>query len=261
VAHFYGFFSNNSNYSYHKPYWALAQPTGNLLQTPGADWTQADWDGTSDSEVLDAPPGAPDATHVIFPADWTTTGQFSAVQYGATRQAFGLTLHRADQIVAPVPTLPSILFPTVDYGMSISGGQNFFAGGPGAGASQATQTIVLRNSAVLIDAGHERATLSGDLGGELTDPASMIVTASFVNANGSTLRSFSIGPVTAADRDDQTELLERSAEDNVPVATRTIKVTMHANGQLADYDDAFADNLSLTLSTVRVKKLPLPLGR
>ena len=62
--------------------------------------------------------------------------------------------------------------------------------------------------------------------------------------------------MTAADRGDQTGLLPRSAHARVPVATRTIKVTMQANGQLADYDDAFADNLSLTLSTVGVKKLP-----
>jgi hypothetical protein len=261
VAHFYGFFSNNSNYSCHKPQWALAQPTGNLLQAPGADWTQADWDGTADSEALDAPLGAPDAAHVVLPADWTTTGQFTAVQYGATRQVFGLTLHAPDQIVAPIPTLPSIPFPTVAFATGISGGQNFFAGGPGAGTSQATQTIVLRNSAALIDAGHQRATLSGDLGGELTDPASMIVTASFIKANGSTLGSFSIGPVTAADRDNQTELLPLSAQHDVPVGTRTIKVTMHASGQLADYDDAFADNLSLRLSTVRVKKHPLPIGQ
>ena len=96
VAHFYGFFANNSNYSYHKPPWALEQPTGNLLQSPGADWTQADWDGSADSETLDAPLGAPDATQVILPADWTTTGQLTAVQYGATRQAFGLTLHAPD---------------------------------------------------------------------------------------------------------------------------------------------------------------------
>ncbi len=120
---------------------------------------------------------------------------------------------------------------------------------------------MLGNSAALIDAGHQRATLSGDLGGELTDPASMIVTASFISANGSTLRSFSIGPVTAADRDDQTELLPLSAQNAVPVGTRTIKMTIVASGQLADYDDAFADNLSLTLCTVGVKKSPLPIGQ
>ncbi len=254
VAHFYGFFSNNRNYSYHKPPWALAQPTGNLLQTPGADWTQADWNGTGGSETLDPPLGAPDATHVVFPADWTTTGQFSAVQYGATRQVFGLTLHASAHPVTPVITVPTIPFPTTAFGTSISGGENFFAGGPGKGTSQATQTIVLRNSAALIDAGHQLATLSGYLGGELTDSASMVVMASFINGSGATLSGFSIGPVTAADRGDQTELLAQSARARVPVGTATIKVTMRATGQLADYNDAFADNLSLSLATVGVKK-------
>ena len=146
VAHFYGFFSNNKNYSYHKPTGRSPQPTGNLLQTPGADWTQADWNASEQRRDADSPLGAPDAMHVVFPADWTTTGQFTAVQYGATRQVFGRTLH-APATRRAGPHVPRHSVPDHAVATSISGGQNFFAGGPGEGTSQATQTIVLRNSA------------------------------------------------------------------------------------------------------------------
>jgi hypothetical protein len=68
-------------------------------------------------------------------------------------------------------------------------------------------------------------------------------------SNGAPLGSVSIGPVTAADRGDLTELLPRSTRVREPPATRTISVTMHATGQDSAYNTAYADNLSLTLRT------------
>ncbi|HMK96327.1 MAG TPA: hypothetical protein VK425_02210, partial [Acidimicrobiales bacterium] len=68
---------------------------------------------------------------------------------------------------------------------------------------------------------------------------------------GAQLGSFSIGPVTPADRNDETELLARSATALIPKGTRTIVVTMSASGGTGDnqYNTAFADNLSLTVTT------------
>ena len=52
--HFYGFFT--TPYSYVAPPWALAKPTGNLINDPGADWTDSTWNLTTSTGG--APPGS-----------------------------------------------------------------------------------------------------------------------------------------------------------------------------------------------------------
>jgi hypothetical protein len=245
-VHFYGFFT--TPYSYVAPPWALAKPAGNLLNDPGADWSSSVWNLTT---VDGVPPGGlespepqlgatPGSASVTAPPDWSPSGNFTAVQYG--------TAPRRPPVLGTVPT-----FLSTTYATGISGGTNYFAGGPDNSASGATQVIDLDSDAPLdaqIDGGDQVATLSGDLGGSGSGPAEMVVTASYLSAAGASLGSLSIGPVSAADRNDHTELLARSATAIIPKHTRTIDVTMSAGGGAAgQYDTAFADNLSLTIAT------------
>jgi hypothetical protein len=153
-------------------------------------------------------------------------------------------------------------FPTTAFSAGIDGGNNLFAGGPDNSESSATQLLYLDDDATLdaaIDAGQQVATLSGDLGGSGSQPAGMVVTATFLSAGGERLGSVSIGPVTAAERDDQTGLLARSAAAGVPAATRTINVTMTASGAggVDQYNTGLADNLSLIIGASSKIKRPV----
>ncbi len=252
VATFHGFFSTNETYSYHRPRWALSGPTGNLLQSPGGDWTQADW-AASGGWSLDAPLGASTATATVDPPDWTTTGAFTLAQYlklGTIRPvAVGLP---------PGQLGSSPLFPTTTVAASIGGANNLFAGGPGGGSSSATQRVSLANDATLIDDKDLVATLSGDLGGWLTGAGAVTVTASFLGGGGHALGSFSVGPVTAVQRGGLTTLTAQSARSGVPSGTRVILVTMSAPATGGSYNTGYADNLALTIAPRPTIKVPPP---
>jgi hypothetical protein len=254
-VHFYGFFT--TPYGYVTPPWALTKSTGNLLNDAGADWAGSVWNLTT---VDGVPPGStespepglgatPGSSSVVAPQDWSPSGNFTVVQYGSA-------LKRRPPVLGALPT-----FPSSAYAESTGGGTNYFAGGPDNTSSGATQVIDLQNDAALdgqIDEGEQVATLSGDLGGSSSEPAEMMVTASFLSATGVSLGSLSIGPVSAADRNDQTVLLARSATVFVPKMTRTIDVIMNAGGGAPNqYDTAFADNLSLTVAP-NALKFPTP---
>jgi hypothetical protein len=251
-VHFYGFFT--TPYSYVAPPWALPKPTGNLLNDPGADWTDSTWNLTTTSKG--APPGSTETpkpelgepagvASATAPPDWTPVGSFTVVQYGE-----------------PQKRRPGPAFLSAAYGEGINGSQNYFAGGPGNSPSGATQIIYLDDDSALdalIDSGQQVATLSGDLGGSGDQPAEMVITANFQSAAGAPLGDLSIGPVSAAARSNQTELLARSAVALIPKGTRAIDVTMSASGGAGNqYNTAFADNLSLTIATNPGISFPLP---
>ena len=123
-------------------------------------------------------------------------------------------------------------FPDVNASAAIGGGNQFFAGGPGNGAGNtvetATQEINVSTAAAEIDAGTVTATLSADLGGFSTQGDNAAVTAAFLSAAGAQLGTLSAGPVTAADRNNTTQLLRRSASGTVPPGTRTVRVVLTA---------------------------------
>ncbi|WP_394850821.1 hypothetical protein LZC95_25610 [Pendulispora brunnea] len=135
-------------------------------------------------------------------------------------------------------------------------GHQFFSGGP-IGDSTLTQTINVSAAAAQIDGGAVTYDLSGWLGGYANETSWTVVTISFNGANGASLGTGTIGPVSASDRGNTTALQERVSHGNVPAGTRSIGVKVEFLGEtlrnLANqYNDAYADNLSLTLST------PLP---
>lgn len=142
-------------------------------------------------------------------------------------------------------------FPDVNASAAIGGGNQFFAGGPDNTTDNtvetATQNVDVSAAATEIDAGTVTATLSADLGGFSTQGDNAAVTATFLSSAGGQLGTLTIGPVTAADRNNTTQLLRRSASGTVPPGTRTVRVVLTATKTDGSYNDAYADNLSLTL--------------
>ncbi len=197
-----------------------------------------DGDGTARRDVgaFEAPPaplGVPAGNLLINPdaeatgpgpvPGWQVAGPFATVAYG---------------------TMP---FPPLRTGLALGGGGSFFAGGEGDEAT-ATQVLDVAGSAASIDAGLARARLSGLLGGYRADADVPTVQATFRGPGGVTLGMLGLGPVDAAARSNATTLVARSATGPVPAFTRTIEVVLRARkGPSGQYDDAYFDNLGLTL--------------
>jgi hypothetical protein len=184
-------------------------PSGNLLVNGDAE----------------AVPGSSDGTTVVPPPGWTTDGPFTEVAYG----------------------VPEFL--TAEDSASWGGGASFFAGGPDAATSSATQVVSVAGAAAQIDGGGVPATLSALLGGYLTQTDSATVTATFLNAAGAAVGTLAIGPVSPDDRRQATTLLARSASATVPAGTRSISVRIDATRSEGAFNDGYADNVSLTLGT------------
>ena len=185
----------------------VRQAAPNLLVNPGAE----DGDGAADAS---AQPPVP---------SWTTTATLTAVRYGAPD------------------------FPTLADSTRIGGGVNFFAGGPGGAVSTARQTVDVAANAAAIDAGRLQATLSALLGGYASQEDAATVAAIFRSAAGAELGRTTIGPVTAADRNNRSSLLPRSGSALVPSGTRTIEVVLTARRAAGSYNDGYADNIVLAL--------------
>jgi hypothetical protein len=194
-----------------------AVPAGNLILNGGAE------SGTGSSDQSTTAP-------VPIPG-WTTTTN--------------ITEHTYDPA-------GSTEFPDVNVSATIGGGSQFFAGGPANGAGNtvetATQVVDVSTAATEIDAGGVTATLSADLGGFATQGDNAAVTAAFLGSASEQLGTLTIGPVTAADRNNTTQMLPRNATGTVPPGTRTISVVLTATKTDGSYNDAYADNLSLTLA-------------
>ena len=73
-------------------------------------------------------------------------------------------------------------------------------------------------------------------------------TASFLSATGLNLGAAAIGPVTAADRSDQTGLLARSATGLVPEGTRSVDLTVALTRLEGTNNDGYADNISFDVN-------------
>jgi len=173
----------------------------------------------------EAVPGSADGTTVVVPPGWTTDGPFTEVAYGAPE------------------------FLSTDDSASWNGGASFFAGGPDAATSAATQVVSVASDAAKIDAGSESATLSALLGGYLTQTDFATVTATFLNPAGAAVGTLAIGPVSPDDRQSATTLLSRSASAAVPAGTRSISVRIDATRNEGAFNDGYIDNVSLTLGT------------
>ena len=154
---------------------------------------------------------------------WVTTGPFTVVPYGA---AGG--------------------FPTASDPGPPDRSNQFFAGGSGA-LSTASQDIDVSGNASDINQGRVTCDLSAWLGGFFTDQDNaMLQLIYFDGAND--LGSFPIGPVTAAERGNQTGLLLRGVTAlPVPPNTTRIRLVLTMTRAAGAFNDAYADSLSLVL--------------
>lgn len=67
----------------------------------------------------------------------------------------------------------------------------------------------------------------------------------FEDSAGKVLTKAQIGPVSAADRQNATGLLQRKASGKVPPGTVKLVVTLRMTRTDGAYNDGYADNLSL----------------
>ena len=211
----------------------------NLLVNPGA-------------EVGD--PSLSGFSAVTIPG-WTVTGTPTVIRYGTPRNSWPIGLS------FPMPDLPPFMsFPKADSGPP-DGGAQFFGGGNVA-TSTLTQTVDLSAAAGEIDSGTVAYTLNGWLGGYLLDPSAAAVKVDFLDSNRAYLGTTSIGPVGVLQRLFQTGLRERETSGVLPQGTRYAQVVLTLResnpvkiGFSADYNAAFADDLSFTISA----DIPAPL--
>lgn len=127
-------------------------------------------------------------------------------------------------------------------------GSNFFAGGPNSALSSATQNIDVSSAAASVDGGAVTYQFSAYLGGWSFQYDNAVITADFKNANGTTISTAALGPVTRDDRGSQTGLFPRSTSGTLPAGTRTVTITMTMYRIDGAYNDGYADNLSLVLA-------------
>ena len=154
---------------------------------------------------------------------WTRKGNFTVVKYGAPD------------------------FPSPELSAKIRGDLNFFAGGPKNVASAVSQDIDVSAQKKLINAGKAKATLSGNLGGYATQTDWLRATAVFLSTSGKRLGAIKIQSATPAARQNQTDLPKKTITGPVPKTTRTIRVVLAASRGAGEYNDGYADNLSLTI--------------
>jgi hypothetical protein len=154
---------------------------------------------------------------------WTRKGNFTVVTYGAPD------------------------FPSPELSTKIRGGLNFFAGGPKNVASSISQDIDVSSQKKLINAGKAKATLSGNVGGFFTQTDWLRATAVFLAGSGERLGAIKIQSATPAARKNQTDLPKKTITGPVPKQTRTIRVVLAASRGAGEYNDGYADNLSLTI--------------
>jgi hypothetical protein len=130
-------------------------------------------------------------------------------------------------------------------------GKNFFAGGPmsSPGGGALIQKVSLAAQAAKIDAGHTTFDASGWFGGAGAENDNAGLELTFSDKNGSTLKDVTLGFVTAAVRGNVTKFLERSKKGAVPTGTRSVTVQLIFSGVFGQFDDGYADNLSLKLTT------------
>ncbi|WP_433890525.1 hypothetical protein [Streptomyces sp. CA-111067] len=109
-----------------------------------------------------------------------------------------------------------------------------------------------------LDAGGRPFKLSGDLGGYATQADYATVTARFQDAQGATLGSGVIGPVTAGQRDNVSSLLHQAWYGTVPAGTQKIVVIVATAGVSSGANsDGTADNLSLTVGSSALPTGPI----
>ena len=163
--------------------------------------------------------------HAVPLVGWTTTGHFTAVQYGYDDYP---SMH------APGPS---------------DRGKQFFSGGTNDPISTAYQSINVSGAGKQIDQGHIRYTFTAWIGGWSSQADYATVTAFFLGAHKQMLRSVTLGPVTNTQRAQITALLKRTASGTLPSGTRSIGIKIVSTRFAGASNDGYVDNVSFVLSS------------
>jgi len=126
-------------------------------------------------------------------------------------------------------------------------GKQYFYGGPSNPASSAYQDIDISQSASIIDAGVVKYSLIGWLGGYSSQNDNAVLTVQFMNWGGTVLGTVTLGPVLAADRNNQSGLLQRTATGTIPAGARMAHLLLSMTRTDGSDNDGIADSLSLIL--------------
>ena len=128
------------------------------------------------------------------------------------------------------------------------GNESSWLAGDAVARGVAWQQVVVTSLARPIDRGEITASLSALLGGWGDQEDAMVVQAVFRNDRREPIgEPLAIGPVTARDRGNRTSLLPRASSQKAPAGTRRIEVTMIARRTGGEFNDGYADNVSLVL--------------
>ena len=136
-------------------------------------------------------------------------------------------------------------FPSSTNSGPANRGTNFFLGGTTNG--YLLQRVAIADIAADVDGVGVDYELSGWFGGARAEGDTASLTARFLNAAGTLMRSAAVGNVTAADRGGLTGLLPRRATGTVPIGARYVEF-MLTNRVATGMNDGSADNLSLVLT-------------
>jgi len=167
--------------------------------------------------------------------DWTA--QTSVPGWRVIRGAVSVLCYSAFNFTNVTPATPS----------NVPAGNALFAA-PGADTAM-DQSVDVSAAATAIDSGTVGFTLSGWLGGWSNRPERATLTAVFLDANGqSTGTPVVIADVDAQARGNVTGLVQRAVEGVVPPSTRQITVTVQFLSGMTSFQNAYADNISLTLT-------------
>jgi hypothetical protein len=164
------------------------------------------------------------------PSGWERTGEFNQVQYGA--DAFAKTADLNIDKKGPSSETP---------------GKAYFAGGNTA-TSTGTQVIDVSGAGGWIDGGSRTYQLQGFLGGFESQADFAVVNVTFQDANGRALGTAQIGPVSPLTRNSRTALIFSQTHGTVPKGTRKVQVKVTLTRIEGNYNDGYADDLSLVLS-------------
>ena len=167
--------------------------------------------------------------------DWTA--QSSIPGWRVTRGAAAVLCYSAFALAAEPPMTPANGQP----------GNALFAA-PGADTAM-VQIIDVGPAGEGIDDGAVKFHLSGWLGGWRDRPERATLTAVFLDDRGrATGDPVYIANADAHARGNATGLVSRAAHGDVPPGTRRIELTVHFLSGMTSFNNAYADNLSLTLS-------------
>ena len=128
----------------------------------------------------------------------------------------------------------------------VDGGSNYFGGG--SEDSTMHQEIDLTGIAEEIGWGNLTYSLTAYIGGYSGQNDCMEVLVEFFDSSGNLLLSEGIGPVYAADRNYTTGIHLNGVIGQVPADSAWVRVTLNAYLEYG-YNDAYADDVSLILST------------